>query len=113
MGPTGPNRDLDVDETGRVIVGQPCFLQGWYVFNAHASALRYLKFYDKATAPTSGDTPVLTLPLPAANGANMLVPKLGFLNGLSLRATTGIADNDTGAPGTNEVIVNLFTTLRP
>lgn len=28
--------------------------------------------------------------------------------GVSARATTAIADNDTGAPGANEVLVNAF-----
>jgi hypothetical protein len=31
-----------------------------------------------------------------------------FTAGISARATTGVADNDTGAPSANDVIVNIF-----
>ena len=32
---------------------------------------------------------------------------IAFANGISIRAVTGIADANTGAPGTNDVVVNL------
>src|SRR3990167_7196691 len=31
-----------------------------------------------------------------------------FTTGIALRATTGVADNDTGAPSANDVIVNIL-----
>jgi len=76
------------------------------------STVRYLKFYDKATAPTVGtDTPVLTIPVPAnTQGAGIVIPfniPIDFISGLSFAITSGSADNDTGAVGAGDVIVNL------
>lgn len=79
------------------------------------SAPRYLKVYDKASAPTVGtDTPKFTFLLPtastAANGAgsNIPIPDCGivFTLGIGIAITTGVADSDTGAVGANEVVVN-------
>lgn len=67
-------------------------------FNAAATA-RYLKFYNKATAPTVGtDTPVLTIYLPASTAFALDWP-LGryFATGIAYALTTGGADADTGA----------------
>src|SRR5436309_2733503 len=78
-----------------------CFLAN------NASALRYVKLYNKASAPSQSDTPLLTIPLPANGAANVLAPAgIDFTTGISCRATTGVADNDTGAPTANDVIVN-------
>lgn len=103
-------RNLDVDESGDAGVAVPCILRGYYAFNA-ASSIRYLKLYDTAAAPTVGtDTPKMTLALPASSGANMIAEKglMRFSKGIGLGATTAVADNDTGAPSANDVIVNLF-----
>ena len=65
-------------------------------YNA-AAAVRYLKVYNKATAPTVGtDTPVLTYALPPT--ASFSVDAGGFYcsAGISYALTTGAAD----APGT-------------
>ena len=67
-------------------------------YNASASA-RYLKFYNKASAPTVGtDTPVLTIYLPptTAFALDWPVGRL-FATGIAYALTTGSADNDTGA----------------
>lgn len=78
------------------------------------SAVRYLKFYNKATAPTVGtDTPVLVIAVPGATtGGGVAVPipsrvGVSFTTGIALAITTGAADTDTGAVALNEVIVNL------
>lgn len=76
------------------------------------SSVRYLKFYDKSTAPTVGtDTPKLTIPVPAnTQGAGVVIPfniPIVFDTGLSFAITSGSADNDTGAVGAGDVIVNL------
>lgn len=101
-------RTLDGQNTGvNVKVGTGAVV-GWYLFNASAS-VRYVKLYDKATAPTQADMPLVTLPLPVSNqGANLLGTGPGFVNGLGIRVTTGLADNDNGAPTANDVQVNLF-----
>jgi hypothetical protein len=81
---------------------------GWYIAN-NASSVRYVKFYNKATAPTVGtDTPVMTLAVPANAAANVAYPHgIAFATGIGIGATTGVADNDTTAPSANDVIVNI------
>ncbi len=85
---------------------------GWAVFNTNASA-RYLKIYNKATAPTVGtDTPVLTITIPgntAGAGANVeFANGIAFGTGIGWALTTGVADSDTGAVAANEIVVNLM-----
>lgn len=86
-----------------------------YTILAHNinAAVRYLKLYNKATAPTVGtDTPVMTLPIPAdATGKGFVLDTGGmgiaFSVGIALAITTGVADADTGAVAANEIVVNL------
>lgn len=103
-------RNIDLDETGILISTGAHQLYGWYLFN-NATSVRYVKFYNKATAPTVGtDTPLLTIPLVPGGGANVEynVGIDGFALGIGVGATTGVADNNTGAPSANDVIVNIF-----
>jgi hypothetical protein len=102
-------RNIDLDEAGQSVKASAGSLYGWYIFNA-ASSIRYVKLYDKASAPAVGtDTPVLTLPIPAGGGANVMnAIGIPFTLGIGAGATTGVADNNTGAPGANECIVHLF-----
>lgn len=81
------------------------------VFNTNAAA-RYLKLYNKASAPTVGtDTPVKTLTIPGATtGAGLVLswPQgLAFGTGIAFALTTGAADSDTAAVAANEIIVGL------
>lgn len=65
-------------------------------YNAAASA-RFLKFYDKATAPTVGtDAPRKTIYLPATS-AFAIDCRDAYATGIAYALTTGVADNDTGA----------------
>lgn len=106
-------RNLDLGVTGQVVKNSAGYVRGWYVGNA-AAAVRYVKLYDKATAATETDTPKLTLLIPASaavnvglNGGDAPVA-ISFDNGISLRATTGVADNNTVAPTANDVVINLL-----
>lgn len=84
-----------------------------YAHNTNA-AVRFLKLYNKASAPTVGtDTPVMTLPIPGnTSGAGFALDTGGmgiaFGTGIALALTTGIADADTGAVAANEIVVNLL-----
>src|SRR5690348_14274919 len=108
-------RNLDLEQTGQVVKASAGQLYGGIAFN-HASAYpagyltRYLKIYNKATAATSSDTPVITIPLESgvATPLDFTAYGVAFAAGISVRATIGIADNDAVDPGTNEVVVNLF-----
>lgn len=80
--------------------------------NINASP-RYLKIYNKASAPTVGtDTPVLVFLIPgntAGAGTNIPIglPGYEFTTGIAFALTTGAADSDTGAVAASEIIVNL------
>lgn len=97
-------RSLSVLATGIAVKSAPGTLFSIHAHNVNATA-RYLKVYNKA-APTSSDTPALTLLL--ASGANQfLFPKgIFFSTAIGIRATTELADNGTTAPSANETIVN-------
>lgn len=75
------------------------------------AAVRYLKIYDKATAPSEADTPVQVYAIPGnAAGAGFTLPgiELSLVNGLGYRITTGVADNNTDAVAANEITLNLL-----
>lgn len=76
-----------------------------YGYNANA-ALRYLKLYNKATAPTVGtDVPVITFPLPPTSAFRFEIAKgLYFGTGIGYALTTGATDGDTGAVGAVDII---------
>lgn len=74
------------------------------------AAVRYLKFYNKATAPTVGtDPPVLTLALPAASNQIFPVPPGGFVfnAGISFATTTEATVAGTTAISANETVINI------
>ncbi len=78
-------------------------------FNVSAS-IRFLKLYDKASAPTVGtDTPVHTLLIPPSNGGLVGPIPVGiqFSNGIALAITGAMADSDATAIGAGDVCVNL------
>lgn len=82
------------------------------LYNVSASntnaAARYLKLYNKASAPVVGtDVPVLILLLPAGASIDHDFGLVGhrFTTGIALALTTGIADSDTGAVAANEIKV--------
>lgn len=94
-----------------VIKNAPGTLNFLTASNVNASP-RYLKVYDKATAPTVGtDVPTLIFLIPgntAGAGTNIPIPAGGidFENGISFALTTGVAVADTGAVAANEIVVN-------
>lgn len=103
-------RSIDLDETEEEVKGSEGVLYGYYFYNANA-ALRYLKFYNATAANTTvgTTTPVLTLPLPATSAGHVTFAEgVKFSTAITVAATTGLADNDTGAPSASDVIVNLF-----
>jgi hypothetical protein len=83
----------------------------WSVQAANINAaVRYLKLYDKATAPTVGtDTPIVVIPLPTgAANVNVVFPEgLNFTLGLGRGLVTGILDSDATAPAASEQVVSI------
>lgn len=83
------------------------------VYTVHAynntAAVKFLKFYNKASAPTVGtDTPVETYPLPPNAWTRISFEDIGnaFATGIGIAVTGAIADNDTTAVAANDVVVN-------
>lgn len=81
------------------------FLHAVCCYNTNA-ALRYLKLYNKATAPTVGtDTPVLTFPLKPSDTFRTMWPNARYFSaGISYALTTGAADSDTTAVGSGDIV---------
>lgn len=79
-----------------------------------ATTPRYLKIYNKATAPTVGtDVPVLVAIIPGSTtvgaGSNIPIPTQGLNlgTGIAFAITAGITDADTTAVGLSEVAVTI------
>jgi hypothetical protein len=105
-------RNLDLDENGVNVKTSAGRLLRLVVNNMHATDKRYVKVYNKASAPVAADTPVFTFPIPVGTpiGAPFVIDfgdaGVLFSAGIGLRATTALADADTGAPAANDVVVN-------
>jgi hypothetical protein len=109
-----PYKNLDCDETEDAIKASAGKLFWIHCINL-SNAKRYLKIYNDTTANVSVGTtvPDLTFPIPTmadTNGAGFTIhfgdAGCQFSAAITVAATTGFADNDTGAPGANEVIFN-------
>lgn len=109
------HRSIDLDESEEEVKATAGVVYGLWVSN-RATATRYLKFYnDTAANVTVGTTtPVITIPIPGntaddvSGNFNVGGLGIGFGTAICVAATTGIADNDTGAPDANDVVVNVF-----
>lgn len=108
-------RSLDIDETEEDVKTSAGAVYGVWVTNT-ATSTRWLKFYNATAANVTvgTTTPVITIGIPG-NSSDDISGNFGpggvgiqFDTAISVAATTGVADNDTGAPGTNDVIVNIF-----
>jgi hypothetical protein len=83
---------------------------GWSIFNQTAS-VKYVKFYNKASAPTVGtDVPVFVIPLESNFKTNSYNVDAGitFSTGIAIAITAGLADSDATAIAASDVVVNLF-----
>lgn len=86
----------------------PGQIGGWYIFN-NAAAVRYVKLYNKASAPTVGtDVPVWVIGVPAGGAANMeFTNGLQFPVGIAYATTTGITDADATAVALSDLSISL------
>jgi hypothetical protein len=108
-------RSLDLDETEEDVktsAGQVYMIRAT---NRTASP-RYLKLYNDTAAnvEVGTTTPQDTIEIPAnANDHTVLMQSFGghgvlFTTAICAAATTGLADADTGAPGTNDVVCTVY-----
>ena len=98
-------RTIDLDESEEEVKATAGQLYG-YRFNNLAATTRYIKFYnDTAANVIVGTTaPLFTEALEADQG-DVVMFSVGLpFTALCIAATTGVADNDTGAPGANDVV---------
>lgn len=105
-------RNISLLATGQLVKGSAGRIGGYDIHN-NAAAARFVKFYDKATAPTVGtDTPVMTVQVAA--GGHVVLPLsavsegIAFAAGIGIGATNLVADADTTAPSANDVVVNVW-----
>ena len=110
--PTTTNLNSAASTNATVVKSSAGTLFGINVSNINAAA-RFLKLYNKATAPTVGtDAPFLTIPVPAGSCQAVGFGSRGirFATGIGFALTTGAADSDTGAVAANELkVVTSFT----
>ena len=107
-------KNIDVDESEDAVKASAGQVYWIHAMNLSA-ATKFLKFYNAtvATVIVGTTTPDLTFPLATqgdTNGAGftLSIPNgIAFDTAITIAATTGVADNDSGAPGANEVVVNL------
>src|SRR3990167_772369 len=108
-------RSLDLDESEEEVKATAGQVYAMWVTNT-ATTTRWIKFYNLTAANTTvgTSTPVLTIGIPG-NSTDDISGNFGpggmgiaFDTAISVAATTGVADADTGAPAANDVIVNIF-----
>lgn len=81
---------------------------GYEIGNSNV-AIRYVKLYNKATAPSVGtDTPFRTILVPAS-GRAWFHSSTGFAlgTGISIATTTGLADSDSTAVGLSDLAIEI------
>jgi hypothetical protein len=110
-------RSLDLDETEEEVKGTAGCLYKLRITNRTTSA-RYVKLYNATAASVTvgGTTPIDTIVVPGGGSADLATVitesfggmGLAFSTALSMAATTGLADADTGAPGANDVVVTAY-----
>src|SRR3990167_4521922 len=107
-------KNIDVDETEDQIKATAGQVYWIHAVNVTTGVI-YLKFYNATAANvTVGTTvPDLTFPVPAnadsdGAGFTLSIPNgIAFGTAITIAGTTGVADNDAGAPAANALIVNL------
>lgn len=92
-----------------LIKAGPTRVEGYVIINTNAAA-RFVKLYNKATAPTVGtDTPLLTIQVPATSMVVFdFTPGQQYDNGLGIGTTTGAAASDAVAVGANDLIIHIL-----
>lgn len=111
---------VSAGSTGLVVSAVPAKLKAITFNNFNTGTTNmFLKVYNKATAATASDTPVLRLALPYNTGTqtfdfgnagdSSVVEEAGiaFDTGISIRLTGAYADADTTAPTAGDSQINL------
>lgn len=109
-GATGAKLVSAANTNATVLKNAAGTLYGGRAFNSGAAAA-YLKFYNKATAPTVGtDAPILVVGIPAGQSVDLGIGNsigINFSSGIGYAITGGAADNDATAIALNQVVLAL------
>jgi hypothetical protein len=107
-------RSIDLDESEEEVKATAGQVYSMWVSNM-ATSTRFVKFYNLTAANTTvgSSTPVITIAIPGNTSDDVTglfggAYGIAFDTAISVAATTGIADADTGAPAANDVICNIF-----
>lgn len=79
----------------------------------NGTTIAFVKLYNAATATCGSGTPIARYMIPfgqSSSGGGFVTPNINgdaYINGITMCITTGIADNDTGAPAASTYIVNV------
>lgn len=100
---------IDLDETEEAVKATPGYVTGYFVRNRSSGEL-FVKLYNDTVANVAvgTTTPKLVFPIPAGMGANVQLPNVTFDVAITAACTTGVLHTDTGAPGTNECVADIF-----
>lgn len=99
-------RTIDLDETEEEVKASAGKLYGYY-FQNRAAAERFVKIYNNTAAGTTvgTTTPFITISLETDQGLHIEFSHgIPMSTGITIAATTGVADADTGAPGANDIV---------
>lgn len=91
------------------VKGSTARVVGWSLFN-NTAAVKFVRLYNKTTAPTVGtDSPALVIPIPA-NGQITYYSSGGiaFGSGLAYAITNAVADLDATAVAANDVLGGIY-----
>jgi hypothetical protein len=104
-------KKISTATTNATLIKNSAGVLGYLTASNSSSSPRFLKLYDKASAPTVGtDVPIHTFLIPGnASGAGSNIPLgagMAFSTGLALAITAGAVDSDATAVGLTDVIVN-------
>jgi hypothetical protein len=84
-------------------------LLGWSLTNTTAS-FKYFRFYNKATAPASAESPAFIVGIPP-NSTVLSPPVVGGIAlslGLGIACTGGVTDTDATVTAVNDVVGEVF-----
>jgi hypothetical protein len=109
---------IDVDEspTGQEVKSSPGCLYKMRITN-YSTSPRYVRLYNLAVGDVTvgSETHLDVIPVPAGSSTapTVITESFGgigltFSVALTIAATTGLAENDTGAPSANDVVVSAY-----
>jgi hypothetical protein len=104
--------NINLTNTGIVIKPSAGTLQSVMVcVTSGNNSYCYLKLYDKSSIPTFNDTPIVVIPIHDASDEPFVIPlyNLAFQNGLGVRGTDDIANNNNTTPAGTMITFISYT----